>query len=325
MSIVTETTTTYDAVGIREDLADVIYDISPMDTPILSGASKGDVDNTLFEWQTDSLASTDTGNAQLEGDDIASFPSAGQPTRVGNRTQISRKLVNVSGTQEAVDTAGRASEIARETTRRGQELKRDIEAILLSNQASAAGDESTARQTATLGAWLQSNTDFEGTGADSGHSSGVPGSARTDGVQRALTETIFKSVIQSVWENGGNVDNLIAYPGPFNKGVISGFEGIATHTVNIGEDNPGQTVVVAAVDVYVSDFGNVRIVPNRFGRERDLYLLDFEYLQVDHLRPFRLENLAKTGDAEKRMLLQEWGLRVKQEAALGGIFDLNSS
>lgn len=316
---------TYDAKGIREDLADVIYDISPMQTPVVSSMSREDVDNTLFEWQTDSLASTDTGNAVVEGDDITSFASVTPTVRVGNYTQISRKTLIVSGTEQAVETAGRASDLARELAKRGSELKRDIEAIVLANQGGDAGGSSTARKTATLGAWLQTNTEFEGTGSDSGHSSGVPGSARTDGSKRALTETMFKDAIQSVWENGGEVDRLIAYPGPHNKGVISGFSGIATQTINMDSDNADPFTLVAAVDVYVSDFGSVRIMPNRFGRERDLYLLDAEFMSLGILRPFELLELAKSGDADKRALIQEWGLKIKQEAALGAVYDLETS
>lgn len=325
MAIVGNTFLTFDAQGIREDLSDVIYDISPMDTPVLSRSGRGSADNTLFEWQTDSLASTDTGNAQLEGDDITSFPATAATVRVGNYTQISRKLLIIAGTEEEVNKAGRDSELAYQIAKRGRELKRDMESILLSNQGGDAGGSTTARQTASLGAWLKSNTNFEGTGADPTYTSGVPGAARTDGAQRALTETIFQDVIEQVWTSGGNPDAITVFPGPFNKGVISGFSGVVTRNFDISNAEPRPTAVIAAVDVYVSDFGTVRIMPNRFGRERDVYFLDFEFLEVDFLRPFRVEQLAKTGDADKRMLLNEWGLRVKNEAALGAAFDLNSS
>lgn len=323
MSIVANTYTRYDAKGLREQLADVIYDISPMDTPVVSAAGKGDIRQTLFEWQTDSLSSTDTGNAHLEGDDITTFPSISSTVRVGNYSQISRKLLVIADTLDAVDKAGRGTELQYQVAKRGRELKRDMESIILSNQGGDAGGTATARQTATLGAWLKTNTDFGSGGGDPTYTSGVPGAARTDGTQRAMSETIFKSVIQSAWTEGANVSALSVYAGPFNKTVISGFDGEVTRNYDISTPKP--TAVIAAVDVYVSDFGAVRIMPNRFQRERDVWFLDPEFYSIQHLRPFRVVKLAKTGDAEKRMLLQEWGLKVNQEAALGLAADLNTS
>ncbi len=323
MAIVGNTFTRHDAVGVREDLSDVIYDISPMDTPVLSGASKSRTTQTLFEWQVDSLASATTANAHVEGDDITSFPAVTPTSRVGNYTQISRKLLILSDTLEAVDAAGRRSELAYQMAKRGREIKRDMESIIFSNQAGNAGGTATARATAALGAWLKTNVDFGATGANPTYTSGVPGAARTDGTQRALTETIFKSVIQSAWESGASVDSLVAYAGAFNKAVVSTFQGVVTRNYDISTPRP--TAVIAAVDVYVSDYGVVRIMPHRYMRARDLYFLDMEYVAIKELRPFRVVKLAKTGDAEKRMLLTEWGLQVKNEAALGLAADLTTS
>lgn len=322
MALVSGTMTRYDANALREDLSDVIYDISPEETPFISSASREDVDQTLFEWQTDSLASADTGNAQLEGDD-ASFTTPSATTRVGNYTQISRKTLILSGTLEEVDKAGRRSELAYQIAKRGRELRRDMEAIALENLAGDGGGASTARQTATLNAWLQTNTDREATGADSGHTSGVPTSAATDGSTRAFTETILQSVAEDCWTNGGDPSMLMV--GPFNKGVVSGFTGVVTRNFDMSNTDPEPTAVIAAVDVYVHDFGTLRVIPNRFQRERDAWFLDPEYYGLGILRGMRTEELAKTGDAEKRMLLTEWGLKVKNEAALGLAADLNTS
>lgn len=323
MSIVTGTYTRYSAQGLRESLSDIIYDISPMDTPVVSGAGKESVKQTLFEWQTDSLAAVDTSNAHLEGDDISSFPSITPTTRVGNYTQISRKLLVISGTLEAVDKAGRQSELAYQTAKRGKEIKRDMESIILENLGGDAGGTSTPRQTATLGAWVKTNVSLAGDGANPSYTSGVPSAARTDGTQRALTETIFKSVIQSIWSSGGTLKNV--YAGPVNKQKISTFTGIVTRNFNISNADPKPTAVIAAVDVYVSDFGTLRIYPSRFQRERDVWFLDFDYIKIATLRPFERVSLAKTGDAEKRMLLVEWGLKVTQEAALGLAADLTTT
>jgi hypothetical protein len=325
MGIVTGTFTRYGAVGLREQLANVIYDISPMDTPILSGAAKGEAKQTLFEWQTDSLDSATTANAHLEGDDITAFPSVSPTARVGNYTQISRKLLILSGTLEAVDKAGRQSELAYQMAKRGREIKRDMESVILANLGGNAGGTATPRQTATLGAWLKSNVDATNASNNPQYTSGVPGAPRTDAALRTLTETIFKNTIQQVWESGGNVDALFAFPGPVNKQRISLFTGVVTRNFDISNASPRPTAVIAAADVYVTDFGTVRIVPQRFGRERDLYFIDFEYVGINTLRPFNTVKLAKTGDAEKRMLLVEWGLKIKNEAALGLAADLTTT
>lgn len=323
MSIVTNTFTRYGAKGLRERLSNVIYNISPEDTPAVSMARKGSTDQTLYEWQTDELADTDTGNAHLEGDDITSFPAISPTVRVGNQTQISRKLVIISGTLDAVNKAGRKTELAYQVSKRGRELKRDMEAIVCSNQGGDSGGTGTARQTATLGAWLKTNVDFGSGGGNPTYTSGVPDAARTDGQQRAFTETILKAVVQSGYTEGAKFSTLMV--GPFNKSVVSGFSGVVTRNFDMSNVSPRPTAVIAAVDVYVHDFGTLIVRPNRFQRERDAWFLDPEFLGIRHLRGFRTIPLAKTGDAEKRMLLVEWGLEVKNEAALGLAADLNAS
>lgn len=327
MAIVSGTMETYDQVGIREDLSDVIFNIAPTETPFVSGAGRGPrAENTTFEWQTDDLAAADTGNAHTEGDE-ASFSTPSATTRVSNITQISKKTVIISGTAETVNKAGRQSELAYQLAKRGKELKRDLEAISLENLAGNAASSNNARQTATLNAWLQSNTDRGAgsmtAGADSGHTSGTPTAAATDAdTLRAFTETILKDVIESAWTNGGEPDILLV--GPFNKRVVSeNFSGVFAQRLVREDASPG--AAVASIDVYVSDFGNIEIMPNRFQRERDAWLVDFEFVSLSELRPLFQEELAKTGDAEKRQMIIEWGLRVENEAAHGGAFDLTTS
>jgi len=321
MGLVSGTMTRYDAQGLREQLSDRIYNISPMDTPFLTGIGVGErAKQTLVEWQTDSLASADGTNAHLEGDDTA-FSTPAATVRVGNYTQISKKSVIISGTVEEVDKAGRRSELSYQLAKRGRELKRDMETILLRAQAGAAGSLGVARTLAGLNAWVKTNDDLGATGASPTYTSGVPGAVRTDGTQRAFTETILKNVIQLVWTAGGNPRILMV--GPFNKTVVSGFSGIATRNFDMSRPQPA--AIIASVDVYVSDFGTLRVIPNRFQRERDGWVLDFEFLSLRYLRPFMTERLAKTGDAEKRHLLAEYTLEVKQEAAIGLAADLNVS
>lgn len=321
MATIDTTFQTYQAKGIREDLSDAIYDISPLDTPFVSNGGRGKCKNTLFEWQTDALAAVDTANAQIEGDDIATFPAATPTVRIGNYTQISTKLIIVSGTLEAVDTAGRAKELSYQLAKLSKELKRDIESICLENIGGDAGDATTARNTATMGAWLKTNTNFNtGDGADPVYTSGVPSAGRTDGTIRAITEAMFQDVAAQVWDSGGSLKMVMA--GPINKQNISGFSGIATKTFY--QSAVEATKIIGAADVYVTDFGTLSIAPNRFQRERDVWFLDPTYYGIAYLRPYQQFRLAKTGDAEKRELLVEWGLKVNQEAALGGIFDLDS-
>ena len=320
MAIVTNTFTRYSAVGIREDLSNVIYNISPEETPFISNISRENVKNTYFEWQTDALAAASASNAALEGDDVSSFQAVTPTARVGNYTQISTKNVIISGTLEAVDKAGRRSELTYQLAKMGSELKRDMESALLANQAAVAGNTTTARRTAGLPAWLTSNTDFGVGGADPTVGS-TPTAARTDGTQRAFTEDMLKTVVAEVWNSGGTPKMLMV--GSFNKQKVSGFTGIATRYRDVPAGQQAQ--IVGAADVYVSDFGTINIVPNRFMRARDALIVDPEYASLAILRPIQQTELAKTGDAEKRLMLVEYGLKVSNQAAHGIVADLTTS
>jgi len=316
MAIVANTFTRYSAVGIREDLSNVIYNISPEETPFISNIGRENVKNTYFEWQTDSLAAASASNAALEGDDVASFTAVSPTSRIGNYTQISTKNVVISGTLEALDKAGRRSELTYQLAKLGSELKRDMESALLANQSPVAGNTTTARRTAGLPAFIKTNTDFGSGGADT---AGI--AARTDGTQRAFTETLLKTVIAEVWESGGTPKMLMV--GSHNKQVASGFTGIATRFRDVPAGQQAQ--IVGAADVYVSDFGTVNIVPNRFQRARDAFVVDPQYASMAVLRPIQQMELAKTGDAEKRLMLVEYGLKVNNEAAHGIVADLTTS
>ena len=313
MAIVGNTFTRYSAVGIREDLSNVIYNISPEETPFISNVGRESVKNTYFEWQTDSLAAASSSNAALEGDDISSFTAVNPTARVGNYTQISTKNVVISGTLEAVDKAGRRSELTYQLAKLGSELKRDMESALLANQSPVGGNNTTARRTAGLPAWIKTNVNKASDGTSN---AGV--SARTDGTARAFTETILKDVIQQVWVSGGTPKMLMVGAG--NKVVASSFTGIATRYRDVPAGQQAQ--IIGAADVYVSDFGTVSIVPNRFQRNKDGFVIDPEYASLAILRPIQQTELAKTGDAEKRLLLVEYGLKVNNEAAHGIAADL---
>jgi hypothetical protein len=330
MAIATNTVTRYDGYrAVREDLANVIYNISPVDVPFMSNIGRETVKNTYYEWQTDSLAAAVTTNAQLEGDDSFAADSQAATERVGNYTQISRKVVQTSGTIEAVDKAGMRSYLAYELAKAASELKRDMEATLTSNAVAVAGGNTTARKTAGLGGWIITNS-YSGAGTTAaapvmsggaGSLDGFPTTASVAGTARAFTETLLKTGIQGVWTQGG--DPKVLMVGPFNKTVVSGFTGIATRFRDVPAGS--QAEIIGAADVYVSDFGTVNVVPNRFQPEGNAYIVDPEYASVGYLRNFRTEVLAKTGDSEKRMLIVEYGLKVRQQKSHAAIRDLTTS
>lgn len=324
MGLVSGTSTRYDAKGLREELADTIYRISPEETPLSSSIERGSANQTLVEWQTDSLAAAVTTNAQLEGDD-ASFTTPTATVRVGNYCQISRKTGIISDTLEVVNKAGRKSELAFEKMKRGKELKLDIEATLFAAQAGDAGGTGTARKAAVLNAWVKSNVDKHSGGGNPTYTSGVPAAVRTDGTQRALTETILKAAVQSMWTSGGAVDGATFYVGPWVKAVVSGFSGVVTRNYDISNAKPKPTAVIAAVDVYVTDYGTLRVMPSRHIRGRDGWIIDHDLLALKFLRPIKEKDLAETGDASRFMLVTEWTLQVKQEAGLALCADLSTS
>ena len=319
MAIVANTFTSFSAKGIREELSDVINSISPETVPFQSNVGSKSVSNTYFEWQTDALAAVDK-TARIDGDDVASFDSTAATTRVGNYTQILRRTVIVADNLESQDLAGRNSELSMQIAKRGKELKRDLEAVLCDNNAQVAGNTTTARETGGLGAWIATN-DIMGVAGSPASPTGDGTDARTDGTQRAFTESMLKSAMQLAFSSGGTPSILMV--GPFNKTVVSGFAGIAAQRYMAPSDSP--TTIIGAADVYLSDFGTLSVTTNLFQRERDAFILDPEYASVNYLRPIQNVELAKTGDASKSMLLCEAGLEVGSEAAHAGVFDLTTS
>jgi len=321
MAIVSNTFLTYSAKGIREDLSNVITNIAPEETPFMSNIGRENVTNTLFEFQTDTLAAA-AANAQLEGDDVGTFDAVVATVRVQNYCQISRKTIVLSATEEVVNKAGRRSELAYQIAKRGSELKRDQEFIMLQNTGAVAGDSTTARKTGSLTAFLKTNIDFDTTNGASPTYTTLPSAARTDGTVRTFTETILKNVIQKVWTAGGTPKILMV--GPVNKQRVSGFTGIASSRFNI-DGGAKPATLIGAVDIYVSDFGNVSVIANRFQRERDAFVLDPDYAKMVVLRPYQQIDLAKSGDADKKMLIVEYGLKVLAENAHGLAADLITS
>jgi hypothetical protein len=305
---------TYTAIGQREDLSDVIYNISPTDTPIMSSIGKTKATAVYHEWQTDSLAAATVANAAVEGDD-ATDATMSPTVRVGNYTQIVQKTIKISGTLESVDKAGRRSEKAYQLAKASAEIKRDMETIISANQGRDAGTSSSARKLGALLSWIKTNTS-KGTSGTDPTTIGV--STRSDGATRSFTEAILKDVIQKVYTAGGTPKVLMV--GAYQKQVVSGFAGIAAQRYMAPGNEP--TTIIGAADVYMSDFGTVSVVPNRFMRTRDALVLDPDYAALAYLRPFATNELAKTGDSEKTQILAEFTLEVRNEAAHGIAADL---
>ena len=309
---------TYTAIGMREDLSDVIYSISPTDVPFMSSIGKTKATAVLHEWQTDSLAAAVLTNYAVEGD-TASDATMSPTTRVGNRCQIAQKTVKISGTLQAVDKAGRKSEKAYQLAKASAEIKRDMETTLLSNQTATNGNSSTARKLGGLQAWLNSNYD----GGTSGVAGDLGTTARTDGTNRTFTEDILKVVIKEVYASGGNPKVLMVNPA--HKQLVSAFAGIAAQRFMAPSNTP--TTIVSAADVYLSDFGAISIVPNRFMTSTNscnetAFILDPDMAAIAYLRPFQTNELAVTGDNESTQLLAEYTLEVKNQGAHGIIADI---
>lgn len=318
MAVPTSTTQTYQSVGIREDLSDIISNIAPTDTPFTSAIKKGKTKNTYFEWQIDSLAAASADNATVEGDDPAN-DAAVATTRPGNYVQLLDKVVQVSSTNQAVTAAGRKNELAYQIVKRGKELKRDLEKMALSENASVAGNATTARKSGGVGAWLATNTSHGTSGAANGFASGIV-AAPDAGTSRTLTEAMLKTAISTAWDEGG--DPSTVYVGSSLKEAISAFTGIATQY----RENTGmkQGTILGAADVYISDFSEVKVVANRFTPATNVYVVDHSLWSMDYLQSMSIEDLAKTGHSDRKLLSCEVGLCSKNEAGNGGVFDVTA-
>jgi len=315
VTVPSNTLQVYTQVNIREDLGNKIMNVDPFKTPLLNMAKKTSANQTYHEWNTDSLAAQNLSNAAVEGDNPTNI--AVSPTvRLGNYTQISQKTIQISGTSQAVVAAGGSNKMGYQLLKKSKELKRDMEGILTNNAAKSAGSSSTARISAGITSWLGSNTVFGAGGANPGSLNGT--ATRTDGTQTALTEAQVKSMAQKVYSNSGESPDY-GLVSPTNKQNISAFSGPGTRFTQV-EDK----VLATAIDVYETDFGPIKLVPDIFlARSRDTFWINSQYVSVAYLRPFQTNPLAKTGDSDQKQLLVEWTLELGNEKAIGAIFDTN--
>lgn len=343
MTVNSNAVQTFAMVGIREDLADVITLTDPMEVPFYSGIKKGSAKNRTPEWQADSLAAPDVANKVVEGTADPGNDAGSQPVRLKNIVQLMDKVVEVSTTAQAVETAGRSNELAYQVVKKGKELKRDMEAICTGNFASVLGTSSVAGAMGGAEAYIKTNVDRGATGASGGFNTGTGLIvAATDGTLRTATETLLKGVIQQAWTRGGNPSTIMVNGAMKQK--FSGFGGIATQY----RDNPGQSaaVIIAAADVYKSDFGLHSIVPNRFighgagsrdntwtnkarttaaDANRTALVLDMSSWEAAFLQPMKTTDLAKTGHSDRKMIACEWTLECSDETKNGVLADIQTT
>ena len=310
---------TYESIGNREDLSDMIWDVSPAETPFLSAIPKNKASGVTHEWQTDSLAAA-AANAQIEGDDATALDRA-STTRLANTTQILTKNLAVTGTQEAINKAGRKSEMAYQLAKAMKEIKKDIEWAMIDGggtggigNAKAAGNITTAREMASIQCYLTSNYSV---GATTGAvATGDGTDTMTAGTARDFAESQLTSVLSSCFTNGG--DPKLLFMSATNKGVASGFTGGGTHYVDKDDKK-----LVNSVDVYVGDFHTLKIVPSRHVANEVVLAIDPEYVACSELRPVSAKDLSVTGDSIKKQVVAECTLEVRNEAAHGIIADTN--
>ena len=307
----------YDAKGIREDLEDVIYDISPEETPFYSMCKKVKATNTYHEWQTDALRSS-AANAHIEGD-ATTAEARGATTRQGNYTQIFKNAVVVADTDEGLNKAGRAKEMAYQVLKIAKEQKLDIEKALFDNNARAAGSSSAARELAGAPAWIVSNVDFQ-SGNSGANPTGDGTDARTDdGTPTVFSQAKFDNVMQQIWESGGKPD--VCFLSAFQMNKALGFTGMNNQRSTIGASVGGTNAVINAVDVYVTPWGTVEFMPTRENRSRDVFIMQKDMWAVGVLRPTKNTQLAKTGDNTTRQVVTELTLVCKNEKSSGIIAD----
>lgn len=321
----------------REDLMDIIYNISPTERPFHMLIGRSDADQDAHEWVTDSLAAARSDNKHVDGDDFAAEGQAGQVgtgfvgvqitagSRIGNHCQISRKDIVTSRRANLVRKAGRKDELGYQIAKAGRELQRDCEAALLANNNAVQGTAAAAGQAASYNSWIRANSNRGAAGADpAALVAGFPtGAAATDGTLRAMDESLILDVIGSCYVAGGDIDTILMHPLAkqkwsqymFGTGTAQGR--IATPFQDHGKNPTAGATVLGAVDVYVSDFGVIDVIPDRFQRSRDIPIFEAAMFAIAYLDPYQQFDIAKSGDAEKRVLLVDFTLEARNPDGCG--------
>lgn len=306
----------YDVKGIREDLSDVISNISPDETPFYSACAKVSAANTFHEWQTDTLRASQD-NAHIEGDDTIA-EARGVTVRLGNYTQIFKNSVTIPGTDGSLKKAGRDKEMAYQVLKIAKEQKLDIERALFANQARSAGSSVAARRLAGAPAWITSNVNFQTGGSPSGaNPTGDGTDARTDNsVLTAFSQVKFDDVMQKAWVSGGKPQTV--YLSAFQMNVAQGFIGNNNQRSNL---DANKNVVRNYMAMYATPWGDVTFKPTRENRSRDVFIMQDDMWAIGMLRPTFNSELAKTGDNDKRQVITELTLICRNQAASGAVYD----
>lgn len=314
MAVPANTLQTYQSTYNAEHVTNIIQNVSPYDTPLYTMAKKGKAEATYTEWPVESLAAVDTNNANIEGDDATNDVSS-TPARVGNFCQLFDKVAQITTTQSAIKKYGATDEFDRQVVKKGKELKRDIESIFFLNQARVVGAAGTAQKMRSLPSWLTSNVSRGAGGAN-----GSATTAATDGTQRNFTEALFKAVIVAAATNANDMPTVVM-AGPANRANLS--SQLSGNTTRFYEMKEG--TLNASISVYRSDYGDMKLVMNRFQRERDMWLINPDYLEIRALEPIQYQDLATTGLSKRGQLYGNLTIAVLSEAAHGVVADLNTA
>lgn len=311
MGVPTNTLQTYQSSNNAENVTEIVMNIDPVETPLLTLAKKTTAEATYTQWPIESLSAVDTANANIEGDD-ATVDASTTPTLVGNYTQLMDKVASVTTTQNAIKKYGVKNEMAKQMAKKSKELKRDMETTMLLNQARVVGLAGTAQKMRSLPSWLTTNDNRGAGGAD-----GSATAAATDGTQRAFTESLFRSTIVTAITNADELPSVVM-AGPANRANLSSqLSGNSTRFYELKDGT-----LNASISVYRSDYGPLKLVMNRFQRERDMFFINPDYVGVRTLEPMQSVDLARTGLTEKKQLWTNFTLEVSNEKAHAVLADL---
>lgn len=314
MAVPTNTLQTYQSNNNAENVTEIVMNIDPIETPLLTMAKKTTAEATYTQWPIESLSAVDTNNANIEGDD-ASIDASSTPTLVGNWTQLMDKTASVTTTQEAIKRYGVKNEMAKQLAKKSKELKRDMETTAFLNQARVVGAAGTAQKMRSLPSWLTTNVSRGGSGAN-----GSASAAATDGTQRNFSEALLRGLIATTITNADELPSVL-FAGPANRANVS--SQLSGNSTRFYELKDGQ--LNASISVYRSDYGPLKIVMDRFQRERDMFLINPDYIAIRTLEPMQTQDLATTGLTKKKQIWTNWTLEVSNEKAHAVLADLNTA
>ena len=314
MAVPTNTLQTYQSANNAENVTEIVMNIDPIDTPFLTLAKKTTAEATYTQWPIESLSAVDAANANIEGDD-ATVDASATPTLVGNHTQLMDKVASVTTTQNAIKKYGVKNEMAKQMAKKSKELKRDMETTMLLNQARVVGAAGVAQRMRGMGSWLTTSVSRGATGTN-----GSATTAATDGTQRPFTEALFRAVVVTAITNADDLPSVVM-AGPANRANLS--TQLSGNSTRFYELKDGE--LNASISVYRSDYGSLKLVMNRFQRERDMWLLNPDYIAVRTLEPLQSIDLARTGLTEKKQIWTNFTLEVSNEKAHAVLADLNTA